>query len=86
MWCFLGLCNVYRRFVNNVSQIASSLNAYLKKGQTTSWDNLDKDAMHAIERLKTVLISLLVLALSRQTGCLRLETDASDHQVGAVLL
>ena len=83
---FLGLFSVNRRFVKNFSQIAAPLNAYPKKEQPTTWDDLDKDAMHTFERLKTALVSPPVLVLPRQTGFLMLETDVTDYQIGEVLL
>ena len=35
---FLGLCNVYRRFIDNFTSRANPLNQLLKKGQPDSFD------------------------------------------------
>jgi hypothetical protein len=35
---FLGLCNVYRRFVNGFAKIAAPLNSLLRKGESPQWD------------------------------------------------
>ena len=83
---FLGLCNVYRRFVPNFARIAHPLNAMLKKGEPKSFETLRPDAEDAFKALKRALTTTPVLALPRADAHSRLETDACDRQVGCVLL
>ena len=37
---FLGLCNLYRRFVKGFSRIAAPLNDLMRKGQPHCWESL----------------------------------------------
>ena len=63
MRSFLGLCNVYRKFVQNFTRIAAPLNKNLNKNQPTKWDALTDKEMEAFETLKQKLISPPFLAL-----------------------
>lgn len=83
---FLGLCNVYRRFVANFSRIAAPLNQKMKKGMPTKWGDLTDKEMEAFQTLKDQLTSPPVLALPRLGHAYTVETDACETQVGCVLL
>ena len=83
---FLGLCNVYRRFVPKFSSIAAPLNAYLTKGKPAMFGILSKEAVTAFDTLRHKLLHPPILALPRQSGHLWLDTDASNSQLGCCLL
>lgn len=83
---FLGLCNVYRRFVPNFARIAAPLTKKLRKGEPQNFGDLDKAESEAYERLRDSMISPPVLALPRAGYSYTLDTDACDYQVGCVLL
>ena len=83
---FLGLCNVYRRFVPKFSAIAAPLNAFLGKGTPPQLGPLPPEAVAAFNQLRDKLLHPPVLALPRTEGSLWLDTDASDGQLGCCLL
>ena len=86
MRSFLGLFNVYRRFVPNLSRIAKPLNQRLTKGQPTKWGELKDEETKAFKNLKTRLINPPVLALPKVGRRYIIDTDACAYQVGCVLL
>ena len=60
---FLGLCNVYRRFVINFAPKAPALNVLVKKGQPAKLLSLTKDQIGAYNNLKEALIKPPILSL-----------------------
>jgi transposase InsO family protein len=82
---FLGLCNVYRRFVPGFAKIAGPLNQLLKKGEGPHIGPLSVEQLTAFEKLREKLLQPPVLALPRKEGRYVLDTDASDHQIGSCL-
>jgi transposase InsO family protein len=82
---FLGLCNVYRRFVPGFSKIAGPLNQMLRKGESPRLGALSVEQLHAFESLRDNLLHPPVLALPRKAGRYVLDTDASDLQIGSCL-
>jgi hypothetical protein len=83
---FLGLCNVYRRFVQRLSTFAAPLNALLCKSMPPLLGSLQSEAIGAFDTLRNRLLSPPVLALPRADGKIWLDTDASDGQQGGCLL
>ena len=83
---FLGLCNVYRRFILNFAKTARPLTRKLEKDQTVRFGPLNDEEQKAFETLRDSMVSPPVLALPRLGRRYVLDTDASDHQVGCVLL
>ena len=83
---FVGLCNIFRRFVPNFARIATPLNQKLEKDQPTKFGHLTDEEREAFEELKRRLTSPPILALPKQKGYYKLDTDACDHQVGCTLL
>jgi transposase InsO family protein len=83
---FLGLCNVYRRFVPRFATIAAPLTALLGKGTPAQLAPLTPAQIYAFESLRTKLLSPPILALPRSEGRIWLDTDASDGQLGCCLL
>ena len=79
---FLGLCGYYRRFVPNFSALAAPLHAMTKKNATFHWT---AECQNAFDELKHKLSHAPVLALPRDDDTYVLDTDASDHGIGAVL-
>ena len=79
---FIGICTYYRKFVKSFSQLAAPLTNLTKEG-AFSW--LDT-AQRAFDRLKEVMSSCPVLALSDFTQPFVLECDASGEGISAVLM
>ncbi|CAN8067637.1 unnamed protein product [Agarophyton chilense] len=83
---FLGLCNVFRRFVKSFARIAAPLNSKLEKNKPFNFETLTDTEHEAFEKLRQRLIRPPILAISRQDMPYVLDTDACDIQVGCVLL
>ena len=79
---FLGLCNYYRRFVNNYSTIASPLCSLTQKNRVFEWTNEHQESMN---QLKTCLTTAPTLSSPDWTLPFILLTDASNVGVGAIL-
>jgi RNase H-like domain found in reverse transcriptase/Reverse transcriptase (RNA-dependent DNA polymerase)/Integrase zinc binding domain/Integrase core domain/Chromo (CHRromatin Organisation MOdifier) domain/Retroviral aspartyl protease len=82
---FLGLCNVYRRFVPRFAAVASPLTALLRKDVPFHLPLLSDEQVAAFNRLRDALLSPPILALPRANGSYYLDTDASDGQLGCCL-
>jgi len=83
---FLGMCNVYRRFVKDYAQVAGPLAAMTNSKRPDRWGTLSHEALGAFEGLKRRLTEAPILSLPRRHGAYTLDKDASAAQVGAVLL
>ncbi|KAJ8381162.1 hypothetical protein SKAU_G00019400 [Synaphobranchus kaupii] len=88
---FLGFCSYYRRFIQGFSQIAGPLhdlvNRCLSEGKlsreiSSLWAT---ECQNAFEQLKERLTSAPILGFADFTQPFILETDASQHGLGAVL-
>ena len=79
---FLGLCSYYRRFIANYSHVAKPLTRLTEKNQRFSWTS---ECSEAFDRLKHMLVTAPILAHSDFTKPFILDTDASNHAIGAVL-
>lgn len=79
---FLGFCSYYRKFVRGFSSIAKPLYAISEGKGRLNWT---EDRIQDFEQLKKALSSPPMLALPEGTGGFILDTDASDHGIGAVL-
>jgi hypothetical protein len=78
---FLGITNYHRRFIKGYSAMARPLHE-LTKDVPFDWN---EDCDRAFQSLKEALTMAPVLALPKDEGIFRLETDASDVATGAVL-
>jgi len=74
---FLGMCNVYRRFVKDYAQVARPLAAMTSSKRPDRWKTLSDEALGAFEELKRRLTEAPILALPRRQGTYTLDTDAS---------
>ncbi len=81
---FLGLVNVYRRFIKNFPEVAAPLNALLKKGAPDKFE-LDDAQLESFRALISAVVSPKVLALPVQGLKYSVDTDASDYGVGCAL-
>lgn len=83
---FLGICNVFRRFVPNFPIIAAPLSKKLMKNQPANLWELVAEELDALAILKEKLILPTILELLRFEGQFTLDTDAYDKQIGCVLV
>ena len=79
---FLGLCSYYRRFIAGFAKMARPLHKLTEKRTTFVWDTACEAAF---SQLKEALTTAPVLSYPKPEGQFILDTDASDHAVGAVL-
>ena len=79
---FLGFASYYRKFLPNFSDIAEPLHRLTRKHVRFIWC---KGCQEALELLQEKLTAAPVLAFPRDEGEFILDTDASNHAVGAVL-
>ena len=81
---FLGLVNVYRRFIENFTKVAAPLNKLLKKGAPDKFE-LDEEQILAFRSLIDSVLSPTVLALPVPGLPYSIDTDACDYGVGCAL-
>ncbi|CAF1309962.1 unnamed protein product, partial [Rotaria sordida] len=89
---FVKAAEYYREFIPNFSQIAEPLRKFVpttrtqqKKGQKTMI-TLTNEEIKAFKKLKNYLTTDLVLRLPNNRFPFKMQTDASDEGIGAVLL
>ena len=78
----LGLCNYYRRFVQDYAKIAGPLNNLLRKDVDYQWTS---DCDKAFNVLKQKLISAPILAFADMQKPFFLSVDASGSAIGYIL-
>lgn len=78
----MGLTGYYRRFVQNYGRFATPLSQLLKKGMF-EWT---EETQLAFDTLKRAMTTLPVLAIPDFAQPFKIETNASDHRIGVVLL
>ena len=79
---FVGFANFYRRFKKGFSKIAKPLTDLTKKGIKWTWTPSCQDAF---DKLKEMFTTGSILTHFDDTRPTKLETDASDFGLGAVL-
>ena len=80
---FLGLVNWFRRFIPQLSEMASALYPLVSKSTLWQWS---APQQHAFDRLKASLTSQSLVRFPDFSQPFVLVCDASDYQVGSVLL
>lgn len=86
LWSFFGLCNVFHRFVPNLSHVAAPHNKKPRKYEPTQLQTLSVPEKNTVVKPKFLLKNLSVLALPRADGHLFIDTDTCDTQLECVLL
>ena len=79
---FMGFANFYRRFIKGFSKIAKPLMDLKKKGIKWTWTPSCQDAF---DKLKEMFTTGPIRTHFDDTRPTKLETDASDFALGAVL-
>ncbi len=78
---FLGFTNFYRRFIKNYSKIVKPM-TQLTGNDAWKWGRAQQEAF---KQLKKQLAEDVVLAIPTNEGKFRVEADASEGAIGAVL-
>ena len=81
IWRFYITCNFYYRFIKDFSKIAAPLTDVLK-GEDFNWTT---KAQESFDSLKKILMSQPIIQPFDPHKPKRLECDASDYAIGAVL-
>ena len=79
---FFGLANYYRHFIHGYAEVAKPLHELSRKGIEFKWT---KDCESAFSAPKAKLASSPILAYPDSSKYFILDTDASNHSLGAVL-
>ncbi|EKV17510.1 hypothetical protein PDIP_31580 [Penicillium digitatum Pd1] len=79
---FLGFCNFYRRFIQGYSAISKPLHRLTRQDIPFEWS---ENCERAFQTLKNKLVSAPILRHYDPVRQTRVETDASDGVMGAVL-
>jgi hypothetical protein len=82
---FLGMCNVYRRFLKNFAHTAEPLNALLRAGQPAKIASWGEKEEAAFRELINAICEPPILRLPRVGLPISVDTDSSAYQVGCVL-
>lgn len=82
---FLGLCNVYRRFVSGFAKFIAHLIMWLRKEKPLKIELVKTEREH-IDVRKTKLMSLPVLSLPKSTGLSTVHFEAPNSRAGSLLL
>lgn len=83
---FLGLCNLFRRFVPSSACIPVHLNRKLEKHQPVGSTHLSDEEFQSFDRLKPISVSPPILVLPGKCGTYMLDTDACEDQLSCALL
>jgi len=79
---FMGFANFYRRFIKGFGKIAKPLTDLTKKGIKWTWT---PSCQEAFDKLKEMFTTGPILTHFDDTRLTKLETEASDFALGAVL-
>lgn len=80
---FLGMVNFYRKFIKGCSRIARPLNELTKTSKKWAWTPACTEAFNT---LKKSLTTPPVLVTPDPSKPYIIHCDASDHNIGAVLM
>lgn len=81
----LGLVNYYRKFIRNLAEIVNPLNNLLRKGQPQKV-TCDSECREAIEKIKKIFSTDLILRLPDKEKVFYVSTDASGSAIGGCLM
>ena len=79
---YVGFCSYYRRYLKDFSALAAPLHALTRKNAHFEWT---EECQQSFDELKKRLTAAPIVALPRDEGDFRLDTDASGWSMGAVL-
>jgi hypothetical protein len=79
---FLGFINYHREFIAGLAGMATTLYALTKDKALFVWSD---DCELAFQKLKKIITTTPVLAFPNATDKFIIDTDASDHAIGAAL-
>ena len=79
---FLGFASYYRKFIPSFAQIASPLHSLTEKAKPWQWS---QQCNEAFDQLKEKLLSPPILSFPQFDKVFVVDTDASQHGLGAVL-
>ncbi len=79
---FLGFANFYRKFIRNYSKTTTPLTEVTKKEKGFSWGTKQQEAF---DTLKQLFLEAPMLQMYDPVRATRVETDASDYALGAIL-
>ena len=80
---FLGLVSFYQKFIKGFLGIVILLTNLTKQGQKFEWD---APCNEAFTRLKSIMVSALVLCIPTQDASFEVYMDASKEVLGAILI
>ncbi|SJL18794.1 uncharacterized protein ARMOST_22395 [Armillaria ostoyae] len=78
---FLGFTNFYRKFIKNYSKVVRALTQLMGNAEWM-WGAMQNQAF---QQLKKQMAEDVILAIPNRTGHFRVEADASNGAIGAVL-
>ncbi len=85
---FLGFCNFYRRFIKDFAKIATPLNRLTGKAPSNAPEGTfpwTDECTAAFQQLKDTIAAAPIIVTPNNYGKFRVECDASQHAMGAVL-
>ena len=82
---FLGMCNVFKRFIPKYSDTTEPINALLRTGMPETIADWGEKQEKAFRTLIEAICSPPILRLPRRNLPYSVDTDASNYQVGCAL-
>ena len=83
---YIGMCDVYRRFLKDFAKIASPLTQLLKRGCTSDIPHPGQEEMRSLETLKNAPLNPPILQIPNPERPYTVDVDACDYQLGCALL
>lgn len=78
---FMGLCNVFQRFVPNIARIATTLNCKLEKDKPFHFGWLNEIGIKVLETLHHQMRSPRILSLFRLSGRYTFDSNVCEKQL-----